>query len=216
MKEVLLFGIGLAIGAVSGILACKEHYKKKYSKYVEELEAYYEEIDCYARVHHDEDNEVNPEEEETPAGGRMSKKERAEIKEKLNTNWTKTTDYAGMYNKSKDDQNNDAVDEVSAKEEEMFDEKEKNKTKPPRIISAEDYSNLGPGIDQETLWFYTYDEALTDDNNEVIEDPERFVGDALTKYNFIDSDEINIFVMNYELNTCYDIQKVEASWTDSQ
>lgn len=101
-------------------------------------------------------------------------------------------------------------------EEEVFDNHQKNKDKSPKIISAEAYSNLSPHIDQQVLFFYTIDQVLCDeDNEEPIEDYYRLIGDALTKYGFVDSDESIIFVMNYELETCYEIQKVDASWEDS-
>ena len=98
---------------------------------------------------------------------------------------------------------------------ENFNKHQKNKSRQPKIISAEEYSNLPPSIDQNVLYFYAYDEILTEDNEEPINDPETFIGDALTKYNFIESGERVIFVMNYSLDTCYEIQKVDASWTDT-
>lgn len=100
-------------------------------------------------------------------------------------------------------------------EEEVFDEHQKNKNKPPKIISAEDYSNLPAHINQEVLYFYAYDEILTDDEEEPIEDPAILIGDALTKYGFADNDEQIIFVMNYATDTCYEIQKVDANWTET-
>lgn len=100
-------------------------------------------------------------------------------------------------------------------DEEAFDEHQKNKNKPPRIISEEAYSNLSPSVDQKTLYFYTEDEVLTDENEEMLDDPETYVGDALTKYGFNESEEMIIFVMNYALDTCYEIQKVDASWSDT-
>lgn len=100
-------------------------------------------------------------------------------------------------------------------EEEAFDEHRKNMNKPPKIISAEAYSNLPAYIEQEVLYFYAYDEVLCDENEEEIVEPEILVGNALTKYDFVDSDERILFVMNYATDTCYEIQKVDASWTDS-
>lgn len=100
-------------------------------------------------------------------------------------------------------------------EEEIFDEHQKNKDRPPKIISAETYSSLPGYIDQTILYFYAYDEVLCDENEEAVEEPERLIGDALTKYGFVDNDERIIFVMNYAIDTCYEIQKVDASWTDS-
>lgn len=108
----------------------------------------------------------------------------------------------------------DRVDDTSP-EEEAFDEHRKNMNKPPKIISAEAYSNLPAYIEQEVLYFYAYDEVLCDENEEEIEEPAILIGDALTKYDFVDSDERILFVMNYATDTCYEIQKVDASWTDS-
>ena len=104
----------------------------------------------------------------------------------------------------------------TSEEEKMFDEHQKNKNRSPKIISQEAYSNLPANIEQEVLYFYYYDQMLTDENNEPIEEPAKIVGDALEKYGFIDNDELLIFVLNYELSTCYEIQKINSSWTDTQ
>lgn len=102
-------------------------------------------------------------------------------------------------------------------EEEAFDDHRKNMNKAPKIISAEAYGELPAHIDTQVLYFYAYDEILVDedDENEPITEPEMLIGDSLTKYGFIDSDERIIFVMNYATDTCYEIQKVDASWGDS-
>lgn len=108
-----------------------------------------------------------------------------------------------------------SIYETSSPEEDAFDDHQKNKYRSPKIISSEAYGNLPAHIEQEVLYFYAYDEVLTDDNEEPVEEPERLVGDALTKYGFVDNEERIIFVMNYSLDTCYEIQKVDSSWTDS-
>lgn len=114
------------------------------------------------------------------------------------------------------DWRNEAVDETTP-EEEVFNEHQKNKNKPPRIISEEAYSNLPAHIDKQVLYFYAYDEVLVDEDDEdtPIDEPGLLIGDALTKYNFIESDERIIFVMNYAQDTCYEVQKVDASWNDT-
>lgn len=96
-------------------------------------------------------------------------------------------------------------------DQEDFENRQKNITKPPKIISADAYSDLGPGVTQEVLYYYTEDEMLTDENEEPINEPEAIIGDALTKYGFNDSNETIIFVMNYALDTCYEIQKVNTA-----
>lgn len=105
--------------------------------------------------------------------------------------------------------------DIETPEEEAFDEHRKNMNKPPRIISAEDYANLPSYIDQEVLYYYAYDEMLCDENEEPVDEPSDLIGDALEKYGFADSDERLIFVMNYATDTCYEIQKLDQSWTET-
>lgn len=114
-----------------------------------------------------------------------------------------------------DDSCSDFKEKVETPEEEAFEEHQKNKNRPPKIISAEAYGELPAHIDKEVLYFFAQDEMLTDDNEEPVEEPERLVGDSLTKYGFNESDEMIIFVMNYNLDTCYEIQKLDSSWTDT-
>lgn len=170
-------------------------------------------------------------------------KDKEEIKRRLKRNWEGTTNYAGMYrtddgytsrklaegshpldqgefgeeNPEDEEYNQEATDVEKEVEEMLSDYKDvqNNKYKKPKIISDEVYSSLPQTVDHQVLYFYSYDETVTDEDENIIEDYERFIGDSLTKYNFIDSEESIIFVMNYEYNTAYEIQKVYASWSDS-
>lgn len=277
IKTILLFISGVAIGGAAGVLGSKRYFQNKYQKQYEEdhdaLEEYYHRTDEYLRRSEEEEeteNEVNPIEEDSKPGGRMTPEERSKIKERLNQNWKGSTNYSGMYREkggyteeklaegehpldqvengeeesicencsyydydydngycnlveesvNRDDSCSDFVSSLSENsdytpEEEAFDENQKNKNKPPKIISSEAYANLPSYVDQDVLYFYSYDEILCDDNEDPVEEPERLIGDALTKYDFTNSDERIIFVMNYALDTCYEIQKVDASWEDT-
>lgn len=110
----------------------------------------------------------------------------------------------------------EAYEEVNL-DEEAFDDHEKNKNRNPKIISAEAYGGLPAHIEKKVLYLYAFDEIVVDEDNEdePIDEPERLIGDALTKYNFIDNDESIIFVMNYSIDTCFEVQKIRAAWTDS-
>lgn len=96
--------------------------------------------------------------------------------------------------------------------DEFFKEHQKKKGRKPRIISVEEAANLPEYIESQTLFYYATNEVMTDEDEEVIEDPERLIGDALTKYGFADNDEERIFVMNYQLDTCYEIAKILGSY----
>lgn len=243
MKNILLFLGGLAVGGAAGVLTTKKYFQNKYRQQYEAdhnaLEEYYHRIDEYTRRPDqneedlDDDGINSPNETDSRPGGRMTPEERAEIRDRLNKNWEGTTNYAAMYREKNGytdhqlaesqhplDQGEDGEEdpeddfEETSPEEEAFEEHQKNKNRSPKIISADDYTNLPAHIDKEVLYFYAYDEVLCDDNEEPIEEPERVVGDALTKYGFVDSDERIIFVMNYAMDTCYEIQKLDASWSN--
>lgn len=116
-----------------------------------------------------------------------------------------------------DDSCSDFKEKVETPEEEAFEEHQKNKNRSPKIISAEVYGGLPAHIEKKVLYLYSYDETVVDEDNddEPLTEPERLIGDALTKYGFIDNEERIIFVMNYALDTCYEIQKIDASWSDT-
>lgn len=111
----------------------------------------------------------------------------------------------------------ESANSLTTSEEEAFDDHQRNKNKPPKIISADVYGELPAYIEKKVLYLYAYDETVVDEDNddEPLTEPERLIGDALTKYDFIDNDERIIFVMNYALGTCYEIQKIDASWSDT-
>lgn len=96
--------------------------------------------------------------------------------------------------------------------DEFFREHQKKKGRKPRIISVEEAANLPEYIETMTLFYYATNDVVVTEDEEVVEDPERIIGDALTKYDFANNDEMRIFVMNYSLDTCYEISKILGSY----
>lgn len=89
----------------------------------------------------------------------------------------------------------------------------KNKNKKPRIISTKELGDLPQSVDECELAYYTESNILVDaENLEPIDNVEFFIGDALTKYGFADNSESYIFVMNYTLNTVYQIIKIRGEF----
>lgn len=142
------------------------------------------------------------------------------IKEKLSRNLDSTTNYASIYSKKKEeneemDEKEPTVDEDSI-EEEYFDTHQKVKNRPPKIISEESLGDIPEYYDSETLFYYAEDDVLATESEEAIDDPERLVGDCLTKYNFKENDEERIFVRNWSLDTVYEIQKIRGWFADTK
>lgn len=224
IKNMLTFVVGLAVGAGTTYVICK----KKFDKAVADLEEYYKEIDKYRRVDHDDQNDSDEIEDRPPV---MSREERKAIREKQRENREldkEKVNYSGMYKAKngytehklaegeypREDDESGEDESVISPEQQAHEEHQRNKDKPPKIISAEALGELPGYIDNRVLYFYSFDEVLANEDGEVLDNVEYFIGDALTKYDFIDNDERIIFVLNYSLDTCYEIQKVDSAYGD--
>lgn len=225
-KNVLFLLLGIATGSGAAFCITKKIYKKKYSdfaeKQIQQMEEYYGVTDNYRRevnvLDDFDDEEVNPVTNTGRESGSMKKEDRDSVREFIKTNRdVKKTDYRHIYPDPAD-----LESPPEDKEEEeipmnaAIEEHESNLGRLPRIISAEDASELPDYIDQETLLYYMYDDTLCNEDGEVFDRPEDVLGDCLLKYGFIDNvnDETRIFVMNYDLDTCYCVQKEFKSYED--
>lgn len=240
-KNVLIFFGGLGLGACGGIFGTGLYFKKKFEEIaneeIESIRQYYYERSLYAEnplknidENREEFDQIN---EESRENGPLSDEGRAKIKEQLDRNraWAEkqSTNYAAIY-EEKHHEVDPAEEEFPTEEEttedmkELEDLQEGFMKQDPELLSPEEAGNLEPGTESQTLFFYTYDETLTDEDDEVIEEPGLLLGndiwDALVNEgnnekidDIINYDEDPIiFVINHTLNTCYEIQIVDASF----
>lgn len=236
-RDGIVFLCGLAAGAVAGVYATMDHFRKKTDKEVEERVDAYIEYFNKSVMYKDCDTAFDPEGEDVHVQykkgnpevipeastdyvpnrmyGPLSSEERDEIRQKLLDNYAQTSEHAINYAKISMEGYKTELDEddnTMTPEEIADSEHKENINKPPRIISYDEYSSLPAYIDTQTLYFYHDDMVLTDDNDEEIPDYGRILGDCLEKYDFINSDEALIFVRNYQLDTAYEIQRVYAAF----
>lgn len=231
-RDVAIFVGGAIAGAVGSVLGTMGYFKNKYEKLandqIMEIEEYYNDKISKNYIRED-DAEINPIDDDGVSNtgrenGVLSEQERSAIKEKLLDNYARTSNNATNYSQisterfiAKREEEDEDEPVTMTPEEIADDEHKKNFDKPPRILSLDEYSNLPSYIDTQTLYYYFDNMVVTDDNDEVIDDYERLVGDCLDKGDFINSqDEMMLFVMNYQLDTAYEIQKVMASYTDDE
>ena len=88
---------------------------------------------------------------------------------------------------------------------------DKQMSQEPKIIRAEEFGDFDD-FDQVDLVYYDDDDILADEDDNVIEDYESLVGDALVKYGFITNEEQNLYVRNFDRRTDYHIYKVYTSY----
>lgn len=215
MKQALFGFGGLLIGSLlGGFIGYRLGYQKAYSIFGEEAN---ESLQAYQRAVNTDNQDVSGSEDENKVVSENSR-DAARATE----NNPSKTDYTGFYGKKcgevngipvidtteiENDHPND--DERAVQEMEKIEhERQENMGKPPRIISIEQAGNLPAYINSECLFYYPESDVLCTEDGAMIDEPGLLVGQALDKYGFRDSEETQIFVMNYQLDTCYDIQKV--------
>lgn len=233
--NIIFFIGGAVIGALGGFFCAKAHYEKVYQEYADETIQEMKEI-MYGAP---KDEEVLSEEEETINPVKWTDKKAAEVRERLERN-REGTNYAAKYGSVKHSEDlermvkeneeserwiredsEDSEDDGAETEDpelEIASRHEASKGRKPRLISADKAADLPAGVDMVELQFYDLDDILADgDTEERIPNSEigRLLGDCLTKYGFTDSDEPVIYVMNDELDTCYEVIRVDASYEET-
>lgn len=215
MKQVLFGFGGLLIGGLlGGFIGYKVGYKKAYSIFGEEAD---QALRDYQRTA-DTDSQGVPGSENQNVNVSENSREAARATE---SNPSKT-DYTAFYGQkgvtedgteyvdvSEVENDHPSDDERAVQEaEKIAEERRENMGKPPRIISIDQAGNLPAYVNSECLFYYPESDVLCTEDGDMIDEPGLLVGQALDKYDFRGSEETQIFVMNYQLDTCYDIQKV--------
>lgn len=213
--------VGSFVGGVGvGVFLTKGYFKKKYEAFadneIEEMENYLKSlleealakdvVHSYASSQGDEVNPVpDPPERDLEAppirGGER-------------------VDYTKFFPTEEDASENSEEETENEEEVEVPDEAfdlstyedwhNRNKNKSPKIISLEATENLPNWIAMEVLLYYTEDNVITDEDDQIIDEAHRLIGNCLDKYGFAENDEKEIYVLNPSLDTCYNIVKVKG------
>ena len=236
MNKYYIFSgfVGLVIGALTGGATMYVRQKRKYEKILEEYgvndipEDRSLEIENARKKFFEEQRNAEPEkdaEEEEQLVYNLS-----EIKAKLKKNKQVTTDYAKMYSAGElvdtkaelgEPDPEDVADGEDEEEKEertasnIFNEIKKNYGRAPRIVKEEDVDETAEGWDVSSLFLYS-NGVVTDEDDNVIDGEalDNMVGDCLTKYDFINSDEKLIYIQCFKLNTFYEINKFDKPFED--
>lgn len=226
--NIIFFIGGAVIGALGGFFGAKMHYEKVYREYAEETVNEMKQL-VYGVPKDEEEVSEELEEEINPI--KWTDKKAAEVRERLERN-RQGTNYAAMYgsvktniggieheetnSKDAEDPEDDDSETEDPELEETIHRHDSAKGRKPHLISADKAAELPAGIDMVELQFYDEDNVLADgDTEERISDVDRVVGDCLRKYGFMDSDERVIYVQNDELDTCYEIIRIDASYEET-
>lgn len=230
IRDSIIFIVGGAVGAGATVLILRKKYDEKYNKLLKdavdsdaefklkEAEKKLAEAKALESGYIQSSGEEKPEEnkdsgkpESNNGGNGNNGGNRAIINKPY-------VDYTSYYTSKAEseyprDEYTDGVRE--AYYEGMKANDERNSGKPPKIVSKGEYdSEEFEHHDKVTLYYYSEDQVLATEDDEVIEDPRLQIGDALDKYGFRNNDEEAIYVRNYSLMTDYVIEKLDYAYAD--
>ena len=238
MNKLALFNFifGAVVGGAGTWIGMHFYYKDKINRIEKDLDICMNRVDNllkpidgdddipdeYKRVKKEEPKDA----EEAP---KLSKEDMDKIREKLRANNEKTTAYSKMYTSPKDLIDDQAVADAEngepvpgemdiigpeegseAKVTNIFEEVKKSKTRQPRIVKESEVDDSAEGWNIISLFLYN-DGTVTDEEDRVFNDAEKeiMLGDSLTKYDFVNSDEKVIYVQCFAHNTFYEVNKFD-------
>ena len=191
-RTFLAFGVGLAVGIGGTYFYLKQKYEEKLSEQIQEVRRH------YRKKENVEESDENSKMIEgiTNFANRFEKAEERE-KERIayesivkRYHGTEETDPAEKESPPEDD---DEEEIFTVSEEEM-----------------ETYDNF----EYINLTYYAEDDILCDDQEQVIEDPEAVIGDALTKFGVRSGYPDTVYVINKRVRAIFEVLMVEGSYQE--
>lgn len=104
----------------------------------------------------------------------------------------------------------DDVEEVGADDPQLTMESYQNE--PPTIINVDEYSALPPYFEFVTYQYYEEDDILMDDQNCIIDDVNRIVGDALVHFGECNPMDDTVYVVNGQMGLAIEIERIHSSY----
>lgn len=196
-KTFLAFGVGLAVGIGGTYFYLKKKYEEKLSDQIQEIRKHYQKKQ--------EKPKTIEEAGENFKEGLTNFANRFEEAEERGKDRIAYESIVKRYQGSDEERPVDPAEQESPPEdepeEEIFTVTEEE---------METYDNF-EGID---LTYYTEDDILCDDQEQVIEDPEAIIGDALTKFGVKSGYSNTVYVINKRVRAIFEVLTVEGSYQE--
>lgn len=115
------------------------------------------------------------------------------------------------------DKDGDPIDPSEVADEYWMDTPDFWDDKPATIISLDEYRDLPSYFDHVTFHYYSEDDTLVDDGDQIVDDITRFVGEALTRFGpeaaaLADGDEDAVYVVNGKMNLAIEVVRLNQSY----
>ena len=209
--------VGGTLGVLATIVLLKKKFLKELDRRVDEMEAYYKRTDEYdkrkrdVRIRKDESKEevdiCKPTDCKEGDQKNYAKAYRDLVEDNYVVKEGKLKLASDEELLAEQEYPEEDPEELDEEEQAMFESHLKERGRDPRIISFEKMGELDPSYDNQTLFYYMYDETVTDEDGNVIDEPNLLLGKTLGKYGFADNQEKTIYVQNFQLRTVYEVVK---------
>ena len=189
-KTFLAFSAGLAVGIGGTYFYLKQKYEKKLSEQIQEVRKHYQEKQEQSKPK-DEKNEkfANRFEEAEERG-----KDRIAYES-----------IAKRYQGSDEQRPVDPAEQESPPEDEPEEE---------IFTVTEEEMETYDNFEDIDLTYYAEDDILCDDQEQVIEDPEAIIGDALTKFGVKSGYPDTVYVINKRVRAIFEVLMVEGGYQE--
>lgn len=188
-KTILAFGAGLAVGIGGTYFYLKQKYEEKLSEQIQEVRKHYQEKQEKAKPKEEKDEKFANRFEEAEERGK---------------------DRITYESIAKRYQGSDKSPVDPAEQESPPEDKPEMEIFTISEEEMETYDNF----EDITLTYYAEDDILCDDQEQVIEDPEVVIGDALTKFGLKSGYPDTVFVINKRVRAIFEVLMVEGSYQE--
>lgn len=189
-KTFLAFGVGLAVGVGGTYFYLKQKYAEKLSEQIQEVRKHYQEKQKRSKPKEEKDEKFTNRFEEAEERG----KDRIAYES-----------IAKRYQGSDEERPVDPAEQESPPEDEP--EEEIFTVTEEEIENYDNFENID-------LTYYAEDDILCDDQEQVIEDPDAIVGDALTKFGVKSGYPDTVYVINKRVRAIFEVLMVEGSYQE--
>ena len=232
-KKSLLVIFSFGIGAASGYFVCKKLLDKQYQDEIQEVR----EALLQDRMSLNPNTESTPEAEEPDSDIRTEYREQKDAEKIIDNNLYRPSKGRAYFNYSKPSMSELAkniglddsyqTEEDEDIQEEEFDEEQEREldileeadedarqrmdSSDPYVIDYDDFADAPDEYERQTLYFYSNDGYLCDEEDQLVEDEEKIVG---REFEDVLNFEPVVFVRNDILKTVYEIYRLDRSYQE--
>ena len=212
-KKIVIFLGGVAAGIAGSAFFFKKYYEKRCDEDVAAIKKEYKEAE--GELHKTKEKLTEEISQVNEIGKELTKEKLGIGKKKINT---EKTNYGAKFQRGEVDPAEKESPKEDGEDEDYLASKRLNDMRGdpnhvPEVISEDEYGS-NPVYEAAEWTLYLGDGVVANENDEMIDDPDYFVGDLINSTGFEQGDEPTMCVRNYEVGMDIMITKAYSSYSD--